>query len=503
MLRNQFVIYKENTNYLSFSECMIKKFVGLDVIYNHKLSCTIVNINQIRILLLGYILDPFNPGLSNEQIINSLCKCSADTESLINNLQKYSGRYVLLYKSNDDFIALTDALGLKQLYYTNNEDDIIISSSPKLMLDLLNWQPEISDEVKNLLISDDYKLNESPWVSEYWYDKRIKRVLPNHYFDLIRDQVYRTPLFITQLSEKETCELAKTIFTGSLRAVSNRFEKILQPLTAGWDSRLLLAASKSLSNNIEYYLFINNPQELEKSDVIIATKLASKLNLNFKIVSTVELKKEFMEKYSEICIFPRILPKTSNIQWHYYENSDKNVININGNGGEILRRVYYYYERKDGKVDIKTLLKCRVYNWFFESEIENWYRETSHYAEKYNISLLDLFYWEQRIGQWHALYQYEQDVAIEEFSPFNNKSLLLSILQIDPEKRMKSNCIFCKEIILELLPEALDEPLNPIFGLNLKRRIIVYLRKKPDLFLFLKKIKKSVIIKQAKMKLKL
>ena len=49
------------------------------------------------------------------------------------------------------------------------------------------------------------------------------------------------------------------------------------------------------------------------------------------------------------------------------------------------------------------------------------------FAKANNISILGLFCWEQRMGQWHALYQYEQDVAIEEFCPFNNKGLLLSI----------------------------------------------------------------------------
>jgi len=493
MLKNQFIIYKENNaNCILPSDCKILKFVGLNVLYDYKLCCTKVDLDHIHILLCGYILDPFEPELTNEQILYSLCESSADTQSLIKNLQKYSGRYVLLYKNKTEFVALTDALGLRQLYYFIDEGNTIISSSPKLILEFLNWEPEISEELKNLLDSEDYKLNESPWLGEYWYDKRVKKIIPNHYLDLIGEQVFRTPLFIQPLSEEETLDYARTVLTGSLKAVSNRFERIMQPLTAGWDSRLILSASISLADKIEYYVFINNPGELRGSDVIIATGLASKLNLNFKIISTVELKKEFLEDYSKICIYPRVLPKTSNIQWHYFENKNKNAVNINGNGGEIVRRFFYYYERKDGAVDIETLLKCRPYNWFFKSEVEKWYSETFSYANEYKIGLLDLFYWEQRMGHWHALYQYEQDVAIEEFSPFNNKNLLLTLLRIDPDKRIKSNCLFCKEIIRELLPEILDEPVNPIFGLNLKHRVRVHLWKKPDLFYFLKKIKKKL-----------
>jgi len=192
------------------------------------------------------------------------------------------------------------------------------------------------------------------------------------------------------LSENETIEYAKNILTGLLSAVSKRFKKIIQPVTAGWDSRLLLAASKHLSSKINYYLFTNIPGKLKNPDVIIGSKLAENLNLDFQKVAPVKLKKEFLEKYSEICINPRYLPKTSQIQWHYYENSDKDAVNINGSGGEIIRRVYQYFE-KDDKVDVDTLLRCRKYNDFFKSEVEKWYDETLPVSIEHKINLLDLF----------------------------------------------------------------------------------------------------------------
>jgi len=67
--------------------------------------------------------------------------------------------------------------------------------------------------------------------------------------------------------------------------------------------------------------------------------------------------------------------------------------------------------------------------------------------------------------------------------------MLLSILQIDPARRKKYNCVICIELMKQLWPEVLDEPINPIIGLNLKKRFVVLFRKKPRLFSFLKKIK--------------
>ena len=466
MLRNQYIIVPQNLSLNSKIVGEEKNIWDFRVIYDNNLPCTISE----RILLIGYILDPLIPALSNEDIIKELNIYSSDSNSLIKSLQKYSGRYVLLFKSETEFICLSDAFGLRQLYYSHYNDSLILSSSPQLILDFLGWEAEIPEKILTLLSNNDYKLNESPWLGNYWYDRRIKKILPNHYLDINKYTVQRTPLFINPLTENEIKEYILKIFEGSFQAIGLRYSKIIQPVTAGWDSRLLLAASKKMSDKIQYYLFLNSPDELHNSDVITAIHLASKLDINFEIISTTKLTKDFLHKYYKISIFPRVLPKTSNIQYHYYKHSHESVVNINGNGGEIIRRVYYYFEKKDGKVEISTLLKCRVYNSFFEPEIREWYEETVPFAEKYNINLLDLFYWEERMGHWHALYQYEQDIAIEEFSPFNNKNLILSILQIDPEKRIKNNCILCKDIMSTLWPEVLSEPINTIYGLNLKEK---------------------------------
>ena len=405
--------------------------------------------------------------------------------------QTYSGRYVLVFGRTHKLYAVNDAFGLRQIYFAESgKEGKVLSSSPIPILDFFKWQPELSPKIQNLLDNDDYKKNESPWVGEYWYDKRIKKVLPNHYLDLKTNDIQRIPFFVQSQMDDLIVENAVELFRGTYEAVSNRFDKLIQPITGGWDSRLLLAASKKFKDKIDYYVFINDPSELEKTDVIIGTRLAFRLDLNYNIISTRELRKDFLDKYRNICIKPRILPKTANIQWHYYNNSNKKVVNINGNGGEIIRRVYQYYEKEKGQADLNTLFKCRAYNWFFKSEIEKWYEQSVAFAKANNISILDLFYWEQRMGQWHALYQYEQDVAIEEFCPFNNKGLLLSILSLPPTKRSKYNSWVNFELMHRMWPEVTSVPINPILGIKAKKRIQNFLRKNPDLFSTIKRIKK-------------
>ena len=78
------------------------------------------------------------------------------------------------------------------------------------------------------------------------------------------------------------------------------------------------------------------------------------------------------------------------------------------------------------------------------------------------IPLIDLFYWEQRLGNWGSLYPFEQDIAIEENCPHTNKNLILSLFRIPIKKRSYPKCVFIYNLIKTLWPETLSEPINPV-----------------------------------------
>ncbi|MBJ3793540.1 hypothetical protein I8J38_34180, partial [Bacillus sp. OA1] len=87
--------------------------------------------------------------------------------------------------------------------------------------------------------------------------------------------------------------------------------------------------------------------------------------------------------------------------------------------------------------------------------------------------ILDLFYWEQRMGNWGTMYQAEQDIAIEEFCPFNNRRLLIALLKLEKEYRQGPEHIIYKKMINSLWPETLSEPINPLnFKAQVKKQIL-------------------------------
>jgi hypothetical protein len=93
--------------------------------------------------------------------------------------------------------------------------------------------------------------------------------------------------------------------------------------------------------------------------------------------------------------------------------------------------------------------------------IDLWFVGAESFCRDYNIPILDLFYWEQRMGHWGSQYPQEQDIAIEELSPFNNRNLLLSLLRVPSSERASPDYSFFRKLIGELWPEALAEPINP------------------------------------------
>lgn len=140
-------------------------------------------------------------------------------------------------------------------------------------------------------------------------------------------------------------------------------------------------------------------------------------------------------------------------------------------------------------VTLPTIKGVVAFNKLFLPAIENWYEKAKHYSEKYKINLFDLFWWEQKIGNWGAHFPFEQDITIEEYAPFNHKNLLLSILRIEKEKRERPHYIFFSKLIGELWPEALNEPFNPIFGFSAKKRIGTFIKDNDILYSLYKKLR--------------
>jgi hypothetical protein len=100
-------------------------------------------------------------------------------------------------------------------------------------------------------------------------------------------------------------------------------------------------------------------------------------------------------------------------------------------------------------------------NAFAVKHFKKWLLQTTETATRHNVNVMDLFYLEQRMGNWYAMSQMEWDIAQEVFEPFNCRNLIAIFLSVaDKYKRQPENRLY-RMLIKELWPDVLNAPINP------------------------------------------
>ena len=454
--KNQYIVVpkgwqiESNLNPTSFDDLVIYS--------HHDLNVSTFRNKDIHIALIGYVINPLKPMESDEEIVGDLGRKCQKLEDFLREIQIFSGRFVLLYKNNTDLIVVGDACHLRQMNFGFIDNGFVLTSSIKLFLDILKLDVLSSKEKQEAMNMPAYVKKESKWYGDESVDDRLNKLLPNHYLDVNKRKTVRIPLYPQELTgEQRILEYAALILKNTFLALSKRY-KMIQPVTAGWDSRILLAASRDAKDEINYYVF--DMSSGTDPDAYIPENLGRKLDLNVHIITPENLRGDFLSKFNSEHVYPRILPKTSHIQYHF-DRKYQDVINVNGNCTEIVR---FYYGHTRSEITFDMLLAFAGYGNsipYFTAQLQKWYVTAKPYAEENDISLLDLFYWEQRIGNWHALWTSEQDIAMEEVSPFNNRSLLTAIFKVNPKHRISPHFTFFKKLTQHLWGEVLSEPINP------------------------------------------
>jgi len=140
---------------------------------------------------------------------------------------------------------------------------------------------------------------------------------------------------------------------------------------------------------------------------------------------------------------------------------------INGNISEIARN-YFGYQKKP------TARNLAFLNGYKNSkavinEYQDWMDKNVPLFEKFGYNLLDMFYWEEKMGNWCAKAKTEGfAMGVKSISPFNSRQLLTLLLSTNRKHRDSFNNVLYNRIIELLAPEAACLPINP----NKKHKLI-------------------------------
>ncbi len=77
------------------------------------------------------------------------------------------------------------------------------------------------------------------------------------------------------------------------------------------------------------------------------------------------------------------------------------------------------------------------------------------------IDILDLFYWEHKMGSWQAQSQLEWDIVQEQYTPYNPSGLLELLLGTHADIGSVPDYMLYYRMCSLLWSDAMVEPVNP------------------------------------------
>ncbi len=458
--RRQFLFSAKRCKELENWKC--EEF-GTNILYVHP-DCGLTRIKKylLDLALIGHVIDPKNPNKTTLDILTDI-STFITIDDVFKNLYSLVGRFVLIIKNRESYTFFHDACGLKSLFYKKYEGDLYAASQPLLLKLVAN----LEEGTKY------YKYHESKYVKsniEHWIPSGISlyddvyQLIPNHYLDVsgFKQIRYWPNKTIEKVSSEDGEENFSALLKNIMLAANNKF-KLALPVTAGWDSRIILSACKDISEDIFFYTLQYRDLTENSRDIKTPRRILHYLGYEHHIIDCrKELDKQFLDVYVNNTDIPH-LNDWGTIADGMYENYPTDRIALKGNCAEIGRCFYYPTGKHPKIMKSSDILNLESY-WknidYFENQISEWFDGIKSSDVNFEYNLLDLFYWEHRMGSWQAQSQLEWDIVQEAFTPFNSRELLDILLSIEPKYRCYPNYLFFKKSIKNLWEETLIEPIN-------------------------------------------
>lgn len=411
---------------------------------------------RTSISLIGYLLDPSDPEASDSSILNRLLSFVSDWPHLLERLAPLGGRWVLIVDDGTCCRLLHDPLGLRQVFFMrpSRSGAMWCASQPGMLARIGDLR--VDEEVLAFVRSRAWPNGEHWLPGDLSPFNQVKHLLPNHYLDFAsgRAERYWPVRNHPRLRLDDSVERCAAALSGLMRSAYHRFSLAIC-LTAGWDSRLVLAASRPIAADV-LYMTLRMPSTAS-ADVEVPALLLKRLGLRHEIVhGFTETDRSFQRIFAANVPLPH--PGWAAEAWAILRRYGYTRVAVTGSGGEVGRRGI---SRTYGRITPDEL--CSIWGMtgspFALRAHAHWLSGLS----LHDYYVLDLYYWEQRAGNWLAAAALEiGDVAWQDiFTPYNCRSLLETMIAVDVRYRWPPRHALQARLIRRLWAETLANPINP------------------------------------------
>ena len=460
---NQFILGPEFVEKLSHWQ-LIEITESLKLSLHPNLDCTHLSDEDHKLTLIGHLLDPRQPEATNTDILRALLNSFHSRDSLLAATAHFGGRWILIATNSNESFLCHDAIGLRQAFYTDptQTDTLWVMSQAGLAGEVLSLTP--NKQALDYMDTPTFRrTSESRFPATASTFKELKHLLPNHYLDLQSATTHRywPQAALEPLSPEVAIERLLMLMSGQIRAAAKRFDLAIS-LTAGIDSRLVLACAKEVTDQVSFMTVRQGKMADLHADIEIPARLLKQLGLPHEIVratSTMTPKFSMQFKENVYLAHDHYGFDAEAILNHYHRSK----VAITGSGAEIGRCSYRANLSKSDNAHLTPELLAQLEYDSTHPYLVNHFKEWLKSAgQQDHINTLDLFEWEQGSGSWLAMTQLEFDMAWRDiFTPYNCREVLITLLRVDEHYRKSPDYLLFKRAIQQAWPELLSEPINP------------------------------------------
>ena len=421
--------------------------------------------NGVSITLLGFIVDPDAPELGDAEIVSRMALAARPGISPVDLTERFGGRWLLIIEEPEDLRIFADPAGLRQMFYTHSAKTgaMWAASGPGILAETLGF--EISPEARDFMASEAYTRNAERWwpwdTSPY---NEIRRLSPNYELSVRTGAARRfwPDKGFTPSTPDKAAEVIGETLRGLITAMHARCP-LAVTLTAGLDSRMMLAAAKPVARDVVFMTSKKRFTPESDPDLVISRRLAETLGLQHRVIdSDCRLRPEFRDVYFSSNVL-------SHKKWVYGAQAIHDTFNLEKVAvvGSVVEIARFGFDNMKFGLEGGEAFTPEYMAWgiwlgkhaFVVHTMERW---KDGMGEIYNYDARDLLYWENRMGSWLASSQQEFLLAWKElFAPFNCRRLIKAALSVDPGLRSGPDYPFYLTVIARLWPECLEVPINP------------------------------------------
>lgn len=450
---NEFMTYI-NANPI-ISNWKVYGFSDIKVLCHPELDVNLASHANGNVIVIGTFFNPIDKIFCSRQIANELASIEFDSDLFFEALKPLSGRFVVFKKSKTGWIALPDAFGSKQRFFSARNNGII-SSHCNLLAQLTN--ESIFNLSTALILHEHYRRRDVKYlpglITEY---EDIYYCPSNHYIEINTSKIKR--FWPNKNIKHNDIAIVDNVFIRYLDGYSDyikeSFDFELFGLTGGLDSRTLLSCllAKDVSIN-SFTIFRGDQGGNNRKDLNVACKISQHLNFDHQIIDASQQSTKYKNYFSSIRNALRDSSGFHRMNASYasallYDAYKDRVASGKSNysrgfGGELLRG--FYHGTKHSITQATSDQLALAYGLLSGSQVVkncfSHFIESLEYDLLYDVDINDIFYAEHRMSSWGAVALNETDITSHTMVGYNNRTLYEAFMGLNYDVRKTRSSFF-------------------------------------------------------------